>query len=138
MLVITPGLITFFLATWTGVQVMACGSKDAPPPPLICTYGDTFEDDTVVPPKVLNNTKDDDQPVVPSTVYVQLMVLIDNLLFKRLGEEEEKAKLYARQFMSAVNIKFQGQFKNPKIKFVIREAFKFRTFIFSKSPKTHL
>ena len=139
MLMITSGLIISFLGTWSGVQVTACGSKDATlPPPLICTYGDTIEDDTVDPPEVLNKTKEEDKPVVPSTVYVQVMVLIDNMLYKKLGEDEEKVKLYVRKFMSAVNIKFQGQFKTPKIKFVIREVFKYKTHIFNNLLKTHM
>ena len=128
MFVITSGLITSFLATWTVPQVMACKGSDPPtlPPPLVCTYGNTFEDDTVVvSPEVLNKTKGD---VVPSTVYVQVMVLIDNLLYKQLGQDKEKVELYTRKFMSAVNIKFQEQFKTPKIKFVIREVLKVNTY----------
>ena len=126
-MIITSGLITSFLSTWYGGQVMGCKNKKEPtlPPPLICTYGETVEDDTVVPTEVKNKTKEDAKPVVPSTVYVQVTVVIDNMLYSKLGEEDEKVKLYARKFMSAVNIKFQGQFKNPKIKFVIREVFKF-------------
>ena len=126
-MIITSGLITSFVSIWSGGQVMACkNKKPSLPPPLICTYGDTVEDDTVVPPEVKNKTKEDAKLLVPSTVYVQVMVVIDNMLYSKLGEEDEKVKLYARKFMSAVNIKFQGQFKNPKIKFVIRKVFKFK------------
>ena len=122
---------------------MGCKNKKEPtlPPPLICTYGNTFEDDTVAPPGIQNNkTTEDDKPVVPSTVYVQVMVVIDNMLFTKLGEQKEKVELYTRQFMSAVNIKFQGQFKNPRIKFVIREVLKFKTstsYMFTKTTGSY-
>ena len=47
---------------------------------------------------------------------------------------EAEVKLYVRKFMSAVNIKFQGQFKNPNIKFVLRDVFKVKTCNIRENP----
>ena len=95
---------------------MACKGSDPPPP--ACTDGDTIEDDTVVPPEELNKTNVN---VVPSTVYVEVVVVMDESLYAKIGkiyengtwssgesnsDVETEVKLYARKFMSAVNIKF--------------------------------
>ena len=140
---ITSGLLACFLGTWTVVQVMACKSDDTPPPPPPCAAGDTIEDDFVVDPeKHKQQTKEDAELVVPSTVYVEVMVVIDKTLREKIGKTykngrwdpthnpntkdiETEVQLYTRKFLSAVNIKFQGQLQNPKIKFVLRKVFKF-------------
>ena len=138
---ITSLLITLFLGTWVGIQVLACKSKETTPPPPTCTEGDTITDSDYV----INQDKTEKDAVyeVPSTVYVETLVAIDDKLYEKIGKSykngrwsssfnnphtDEEVFLYARKFMSAVNIKFQGQFKNPKIKFVLREAFKTRTY----------
>ena len=138
MLLITPGLIICILGTWTSGQVRACkNKKPTTPPPLVCTYGDTFEDSDYEINQ--NQTKKDANIEVPSTVYVEVMVAFDENLYNKIGKSYYRGKwkktssarvrdsevyLYARKFMSAVNIKFQGQFKTPKIKFILREALK--------------
>ena len=139
MSIISSGLLTSFLGTWVGMQVMACKSDDTPtpPPPPPCTDGETMKEDYVVAPKV--EYKDGVDLVVPSTVYVEVLIIIDHELYTKIGSTykngkwdasgsgsqiEAEVNLYARKFMSAVSIKFQGQFKNPKIKFVIRDVFK--------------
>ena len=151
MWIITAGLITCFLGTWVGMQVMACKNKPAPPPPAPgCTDGDTFKDDFVKPPVEPNKTEDAER-VVPSTVYIQVLVVMDPLLYTKIGKTykngqwstgsrnsdpqiEAEVKLYVRKFMSAVNIKFQGQFKNPNIKFVLRDVFKVKTCNIRENP----
>ena len=140
MVIITSGLIISFLGTWSGTQVMACGSKDplpTAPHPNACTEGETLIDSDYI--IIQNKPKEDDKQTVPSTVYVEVMVAIDDDLYTKIGKSFKNGKwssesidkhidaevyLYARKFMSAVNIKFQGQFKNPKIKFVLRKVFK--------------
>ena len=137
-------LITYYLGSWVGLEVMACKSKDTTtPPPPVCTEGDTITDDDSVKNK--QQTKKDAKLVVPSTVYVEVMVAIDDKLYDKIGRgykngewissfnhpnDDAEVYLYARKFLSAVNIKFQSQFENPKIKFVLREAFKTRTCVF--------
>ena len=127
--------IQSFLGTWVALEVMACKSKGpAPPPPPVCTEGDAITDlDYVINQ---NKTKKNAMQEVPSTVYVEVMVAIDDKLYEKIGKTykngkwsssfnnphtDEEVYLYARKFLSAVNIKFQGQFKNPKIMFIIRE-----------------
>ena len=145
MMMITPVLIFSSLGTWVGLEVMACKSE-APttPPPPACTEGDAISDDDYVisqhPPKK------DAKQVVPSTVYVEVLVAIDDDLYDKIGKSYTNGKwiksnknlqqtkkenyLYARKFLSAVNIKFQGQF-SPQIKFVLRKAFKTKIYIFT-------
>ena len=74
----------------------------------------------------------------PQTVFVEVLVAVDKDLIEKIGETfkdgrvqlkslknrpkseiEEEVKLYVRKFMSAVNVKFQGQFSDPRIKFSI-------------------
>ena len=151
-MMIIAGLITCFLGTWVGVQVMACKSKDTgptTPPPPVCHEGESIQDSDYV--RNQNQPKKDDKSTVPSTVYVEVMVAIDDKLYEKIGKSyrngesissfndevsDAEVYLYARKFMSAVNIKFQGQFKNPKIKFFLRKAFKTRTYTF-KDIVTH-
>ena len=139
---IASGLITCFLGAWVVIQVRACKSKDTTtPPPPVCADGDTIEDDFVVETE-LNKQQTNADSVVPSTVYVEVMVVIDKTLREKIGKTykngrwdpthnpntkdiETEVQLYTRKFLSAVNIKFQGQLKNPKIKFVLRKVFKF-------------
>ena len=142
MLIITTGLISSFLSTWAGIVVLACKSKDTPAPAAqhapTCTDGHNIkESDYVVPDKEI--TKEDAGSSVPGTVYVEVLVAFDEYLYQKIGKSynggklssasssrniDAEVKLYARKFLSAVNIKFQDQFKNPKIVFVLREAFK--------------
>ena len=148
------GIIIYLVCTWSSIQVLACKNKDdgatAPPPPA-CTEGDILNDSDYVINQI-NKTKEDAKQVVPSTVYVEVMVAIDDDLYSKIGKSYKNGKwssesinkhsdaevyLYARKFMSAVNIKFQSQFENPKIKFILRKAFKIRTYIFSET-KTKL
>ena len=153
---IASGLLTSFLGAWLVIQVRACKSKDTTtPPPPVCADGDTIEDDFVVETELnKQHTMEDAESVVPSTVYVEVMVVIDRNLREKVGKTykngrwdpthsintkdnaliEAEVQLYTRKFLSAVNIKFQGQFKNPKIKFVLREAFKSKA-IFKRSVK---
>ena len=149
MMIITSGLLTSFVGTWVVIEVMACKSKDATPPPPVCEDGDTFDDD-FVEEQELNQAKEDDEHGAPSTVYVEVMVVFDINLYNKIGNTYKngrwdpaigrndsslvlaEVKLYARKFLSAVNIKFQGQFNNPKIKFVLREVFKIKD-IFKRS-----
>ena len=123
------------------MQVRACKGKDPTlPPPLVCTYGDTFKDSDFEINQ--NQTKKDANIDVPSTVYVEVMVAFDENLYNKIGKSYYEGKwrktssdrvrdaevyLYARKFMSAVNIKFQEQFKTPKIKFILRETLKIKT-----------
>ena len=141
MMKITSLLVTSFLGT--GIHVLACKSKETtpePPPPPACTEGDAISDeDYVINPNI---TKYNAVYEVPSTVYVETMVAIDEYLYKKIGKNykngkwakdvnnqhsDEEVYLYARKFLSAVSIKFQGQFKDPKIQFFLREAFKTKT-----------
>ena len=140
---ITSLLTTLFLGAWVGIQVLACKSSDPEPTTPPCTEGDTITDlDYII---TQDQTNKDDDYAVPTTVYVETMVAIDEDLYEKIGKSykngrwsssfnnphtDEEVFLYIRKFMSAVNIKFQGQFKNPKIKFIIREAFKTKTYIF--------
>ena len=74
----------------------------------------------------------------PKTVFVEVLVVVDKYLVEKIGkmyvkgrynpthtmdrsnsELIEETKLYVRKFMSAVDIKFQGQFSNPRIKISI-------------------
>ena len=75
----------------------------------------------------------------PKTVFVEVLVAVDKYLIEKIGkiwvngivhpdaqtmkrsnsELEEEVKLYIRKFMSAVDVKFQGHFSNPRIKFAI-------------------
>ena len=80
----------------------------------------------------------------PKTVFVEVLVAVDMHLAEKIGkiwvngqvhpdahtpdaqtmkrsnsELTEEARLYIRKFMSAVDVKFQGHFSNPRIKFAI-------------------
>ena len=130
---------------------MACKDKEAPPPPPACEVGDNINDiDYVVTEEKPTPKPLEDIPFklkMPSTVYVEVLVLISQDLTDTIAKIYNKGKwsaknftrnaaafsvndevmLYVRRFLSAVNIKFQGQFKTPKIKFFLREVFKILT-----------
>ena len=148
MMKISLGLLISFLGTWSGFKVMACKSTDEPvttPPPPACVEGETIKDSDYV--TNLNTKQQNFTFEVPSTVYVEVIVVIDDDLYKKIagsyknGEarsktiqdekytkvNDEEVYRYARKFMSAVDMKFQGQFNNPKIRFILRKPLKLKT-----------
>ena len=92
---------------------------------------------------------------VPDTLYMEVFIVIDEKLSEAIGKSysngfwnkygqnralppgipSKEKELYLRKFMTAVNARFEDQFKSPKIKFHISGILDGKDLSFSKTAK---
>lgn len=140
-------LIWFILTKWQLSKIRACKpdpSPPGPPPPQqeklsACSIGKSFKD-------YLNKTDSGSQIETTytqqHTVIVEVLVAVDLALISKIHKFNNftwsnirqsgyqatddliaETTLYVRKFMSALDIKFQNHFTDPRIRFSITDVF---------------